>query len=107
MPEVRSTNTTSTPAPGRWMKFSREGGPSGQGSVSSGGQSGGGSTADIGEQAAQSAALSHAGSVKRSGVLRVKRDYDDGRLEYEVEFWAGTTEYEYKIDGTHRSCEGK
>ena len=86
---------------GAVVKFSREGGHSGQGSVSSGGQSGGGSTADIGEQAAQSAALSHAGvRQEEAESLRVKRDYDDGRLEYEVEFWAGTTEYEYKIDGT-------
>ena len=29
--------------------------------------------------------------------LTVKRDFDDGRLTYELEFWAGTTEYEYEI----------
>ena len=52
------------------------------------------------EQAAQDAAFAQAG-VNRSQAenLRTKRDFDDGRLEYEVEFWVGTTEYEYKIDG--------
>lgn len=29
---------------------------------------------------------------------RVKLDYDDGRLEYDVEFYAGDSEYDYKID---------
>ena len=28
-----------------------------------------------------------------------KRQYDDGRLEYEVKFWVDTTEYEYTVDG--------
>ena len=28
-------------------------------------------------------------------------DYDDGRAEYEVEFWAGNTEYDYEIDATN------
>ena len=31
--------------------------------------------------------------------VRVERDYDDGRLEYEVKFWVDTTEYEYTVDG--------
>lgn len=31
--------------------------------------------------------------------LSVKREYDDGRLEYEVKFWVDTTEYEYTVDG--------
>ena len=94
---------------GAVVKFSREGGWSGQAQgtgTSSGGasgpaaQPGWGSSADIGEQAAQDAAFAQAG-VNRSQAenLRTKRDFDDGRLEYEVEFWVGTTEYEYKIDG--------
>ena len=29
----------------------------------------------------------------------MERDYDDGRLEYEVEFKSGGMEYQYKIDG--------
>ena len=31
--------------------------------------------------------------------MKVERDRDDGRLEYEVEFKAGGMEYEYTIDG--------
>ena len=29
----------------------------------------------------------------------MERDYDDGRLEYDVEFDYGHLEYEYTIDG--------
>lgn len=53
----------------------------------------------IGEAAAQSAALTHAG-VKEADTsyLSCRLEYDDGRLEcYEVEFRAGSTEYEYEI----------
>ena len=32
--------------------------------------------------------------------MKVKQDWDDGRLEYEVEFESGRMEYEYTIDGT-------
>ncbi len=55
---------------------------------------------DIGEARARAAALSHA-NVEETDVtgLRIKREYDDGRLEYEIEFYVGTTEYEYTIDG--------
>ena len=84
---------------GAVVKFSREGGWSGQ-SQGSGTSGGWGGSADIGEQAARNAALTHAGvSQSQAENLRTKRDYDDGRLEYEIQFWAGTTEYEYKIDG--------
>lgn len=59
--------------------------------------------ADIGAEKAKSIALNHAG-VGESQVreLEVDRDYDDGRLEYEVEFEAGGRDYEYTIDG----CDG-
>ena len=55
---------------------------------------------DIGAEAAKSAAFAHAG-VSASAVynLELDRDYDDGRLEYELEFKAGGMEYEYTIDG--------
>ena len=33
---------------------------------------------------------------------KIEREWDDGRLEYDVEFWCGTTEYDYTIDG--HSC---
>ena len=46
------------------------------------------------------AALAHAGLTEGDVVsLSVKREYDDGRLEYEVKFWVDTTEYEYTVDG--------
>lgn len=53
----------------------------------------------VGEAAAQSAALTHAG-VKESDTsyLSCRLEYDDGRVEcYEVEFQSGTTQYEYEI----------
>ncbi len=77
--------------------------PSGAGSGTA--QSGaGGTAADIGREAALAAALNHAG-VSQDQVydLEVKREYDDGRLEYEIEFKTGGWEYEYTIsaaDGT-------
>ena len=54
---------------------------------------------DIGIEKAKLAALNHAG-VKESQAadMTVERDYEDGRLEYEVEFWVGSTEYDYTID---------
>lgn len=63
------------------------------------GTSSGTSATDIGADKAKATALSHAG-LKESQVtgMLVKRDYDDGRLEYEVEFWSGATEYDYTID---------
>ncbi len=53
----------------------------------------------IGEAAAQSAALAHAGiQQNQTTYLSCRLEYDDGRLEcYEVEFRAGNTEYEYEI----------
>ena len=60
-----------------------------------------GGTGDIGEAAAKAAALKHAGLSESQGTaLVVKKDYDDGRLEYDVDFWQGSTEYQYTIDGS-------
>ena len=74
-----------------------QGGSGSQGETSS---QGGGSSGDIGSQAAKTAALAHAGvSESQAYELEVERDYDDGRLEYEVEFKAGGMEYQYTIDG--------
>ena len=60
--------------------------------------SGTAASGDIGEAAAKQAALSHAG-LSESDVtfVKVERDYDDGRLVYEVEFYHGTNEYDYEI----------
>lgn len=53
----------------------------------------------IGEAKAKEIALNHAG-VKEDSIsgLWIKLDYDDGRTEYEVEFYAGNKEYDYDID---------
>ena len=60
-----------------------------------------GSANDIGREAAKSTALNHAGVTEgQTSRLKVERDWDDGRLEYEVEFYVGWTEYEYTIDGS-------
>lgn len=69
---------------------------------SSGGQTGGGSASstDIGAEKAKSIALNHAGvSASQASQLKVERDWDDGVLEYEVEFKANGMEYEYVIHG--------
>ena len=99
---------------GAVVKFSQEGGRTQTGSsagsggasgnVSSGAGSGtaqsgaGGTATDIGREDALAAALNHAG-VSQDQVydLEVKREYDDGRLEYEIEFKTGGWEYEYTI----------
>lgn len=57
-----------------------------------------GSTKDIGAEAAKSAALKHAGvSASNATFVKVERDWDDGRLVYEVEFYSGNKEYDYEI----------
>ena len=55
----------------------------------------------IGESAALSAALTHAG-VSESQISRqkVELDRDDGRMIYEVEFHVDRMEYDYEIDAT-------
>jgi uncharacterized membrane protein YkoI len=71
----------------------------GAGSGNAGSGSGAANSGDIGEERAKEIALSHAGYTA-DGVqwLKVERDYDDGRLEYEVEFHVGRIEYGYEID---------
>ena len=99
---------------GAVVKFSQEGGrPQTGSSTGSGGASGnvpsgagsgtaqsgaGGTATDIGSEAALAAALNHA-EVSQDQVydLEVKQEYDDGRLEYEIEFKTGGWEYEYTI----------
>lgn len=47
-------------------------------------------TTDIGVEKAKEAALSHAGVAESDTVFLIaEADYDDGRKEYEVEFYAG------------------
>ena len=92
---------------GRTQTGSGAGSGGASGNVSSGAGSGtaqsgaGGTSADIGREAALAAALNHAG-VSQDQVygLEVKQEYDDGRLEYELEFKTGSWEYEYTISAT-------
>ncbi len=53
----------------------------------------------ISEAEAKAIALAHAG-INEADVSHMlcKLDYDDGVAEYEVEFWDGTTEYDYEIN---------
>lgn len=78
-------------------------GSSGQSTGQSGSQTSGGSgtsSADIGAEKAKSIALNHAGvSASQTFEMKVEQDWDDGVLEYEVEFKAGGVEYEYTIHG--------
>ena len=53
----------------------------------------------IGKAKAKEIALDHAGvSASKATFVHVELDWDDGRPEYEVEFYAGGKEYDYDID---------
>ena len=55
---------------------------------------------DIGKAAAKNAALDHEGLTESQvSGLWAEVDWDNGRLIYDVVFWAGMVEYEYEIDG--------
>ena len=87
------------------VKYSQDGKQQTQQSGQSGQQGQSQTTAqsgtDIGQEAAKQAALSHAGvTADQATNLVVEKDWDDGRLEYKVDFWVDTVEYEYEIDGT-------
>lgn len=54
---------------------------------------------DIGADKAKEIALKEVGVAEADAIwVRVERDYDDGRLEYSVEFHVGRTEYDLEID---------
>lgn len=55
---------------------------------------------DIGLDAAKDTALSRAGvAPELASWTELDTEYDNGRLEYKLEFWASQVEYEYEIDG--------
>ena len=57
------------------------------------------SSEGITEAEAQAIALEHAGLTEADiSRLEVRKDFDDGRQEYDVEFHADRLEYEYEID---------
>lgn len=54
---------------------------------------------DIGEAKAREIALEHAGLAEADVTfVKVRMDRDDGRLDYDVDFYSGNTEYDYEID---------
>lgn len=54
---------------------------------------------NITEDQAQAIALEHAGLTEADiSHLQVRKDFDDGRQEYNVEFYVDRLEYEYEID---------
>lgn len=56
---------------------------------------------DIGLDGAKSAAPAQAGlSEDQVAWTDLEQDWEHGRFEYELEFWAGQVEYDYSIDGT-------
>ncbi|MDR2939078.1 MAG: PepSY domain-containing protein [Clostridiales bacterium] len=53
----------------------------------------------IGEEKAKLIAIAHSGVPGAQIVLtKTKLDYDDGRVDYDIEFYYNNTEYEYEID---------
>ncbi len=58
----------------------------------------------ISVDSAKSIALSHAGVDASSAVFsKAKLERDDGRMVYEIEFYSGGMEYEYKLDASSGS----
>lgn len=56
------------------------------------------SKSDIGEDRAKEIALEKAGlKASEADFIKLEKDYDDGRLVYEGEIFAGRTEYEFEI----------
>lgn len=55
------------------------------------------SSGDVGLEAAKSTALKHAG-LSTAVFTKAERDYDDGRLEYELEFHTDSAAYEVTVD---------
>lgn len=83
---------------GKVLDFSYE---SANGSAQASGNSSSQATPASGvtEDQAKAIALEHAGVAESDATFyRVEQDRDNGRNVYEVEFYSGTTEYDYEID---------
>ena len=69
------------------------------GTGSSGTGTGTGTASAVTLEQAKTIALSNAGlSASQVTFVKAHQDWDDGRLEYEIEFYYGNVEYEYTID---------
>ncbi len=54
---------------------------------------------EIGIEKAKQIALNHAGVKAKDAVfVQAKKDYDDGRAVYDIEFKSNGVEYDYEID---------
>lgn len=97
--EYKIALTSATVLESEQESYGSSGQSTGQSSSQTSGGSGTSST-DIGAEKAKSIALNHAGvSASQTSEMKVEQDWDDGVLEYEVEFKAGGVEYEYTIHG--------
>lgn len=63
-----------------------------------GGSSNTSSATEIGETKVKSIAVAQVPGASESNIVQLKRDYDDGRLVYDVKIIVGTMEYEMEID---------
>ena len=72
-----------------------------------GGDSAPQSSTDIGTEKAKSIALGHAGvAAADTAFIYARLDYDDGLRVYDVEFFSGNKEYDYKIDAASGTVLG-
>lgn len=55
---------------------------------------------DIGLDQAKAIALGRVPGASASNIIKAKRDYDDGIIEYEIEIVYGDMEYEFEINGS-------
>lgn len=75
------------------------GNKSGGSNTQNSGVSGVESSTQITAEQAEQAALTHAGfTAEEVNFKRTELDFDDGIYKYEIEFYVGTTEYDYEID---------
>ena len=75
------------------------GNKSGGSNTQNSGVSGVDSGTQITAEQAEQAALTHAGFTSEEvNFKRTELEFDDGIYKYEIEFYVGTTEYDYEID---------
>lgn len=53
----------------------------------------------ISKSKAESIALGQVKGADRGDIIKSEKDYDDGRMEYDIEILHGGYEYEFEIDG--------
>lgn len=94
----QSAQPSATPAPSATAAPGATATPAPTAASQTGGTAGGQQTALTAEQA-QAAALAYAG-LSEATFYETKQDWDDGRLIYELEFYADGCEYECEVDAS-------